>query len=181
MVDSVNVWKPQDELEDVGSHYSANATVEIALQEVAVLAKTPAPSGDFVGCLNKITTAATLPNGARTPIAFDGVELYDTSAIHDPAANPSRFLPPAGTTYMKVTAYIGFTISSGVTLWVSADGAVIIPITGTLIPGGNEAAYSYVSGWIDITAYTYLELVAFVTTAGATLAVSDSYISVEFK
>ena len=54
-------------------------------------------SSAFVGCVATRTTDQTgVANATVTAVVFNGTDILDTDAFHDPSTNPSRITIPAG-------------------------------------------------------------------------------------
>ena len=58
----------------------------------------------FRGCM--ATMLANYTAGTFGTIPFDGTDLYDTDAIHDPSSNNTKLYVPSGVTYVRVGAQI---------------------------------------------------------------------------
>ena len=124
-----------------------------------------------------IPNAGTVMTTANTeyPIAFAGVDTYDTDAFHDPASNNTRITIPAGLAgYYVFTAMLYVPITAGTTNYLDlkfrlggAAGTVIAQARDNPAGDGNPIM-QLVSAPYSLAAGNYVELYAMTNVASRT-------------
>ncbi len=145
-------------------------------------ATVPNVVNDLRGCSARTTDSSTFTANINTPIIWDGVDIYDTDAIHDPVVNNTRFTIPTGSSFAKVTGLISFSASTGVDISIRGDGTAPAIVGSKTVSGTATRQHNFATGWISVSGLTYLEVYAFTDTSRALDGSdTDNYLNIEFK
>ena len=140
--------------------------------------KWAAPSGgaSFVGASAIASSNQTISSSTETAILFDGTDLFDTDAYHNPASNSSRMTIPAGkagkyAVYGRVN--IDTTSTSGRRiLEVYKNGAQVPYLNIEVSPLSDQTILT--AGIISLAESDYIELY-FYQTSGISLTTYGGY------
>lgn len=130
--------------------------------------KWAAPSTpSFVGAHATKTASQQLSNVTLTAISFDGTDILDTDAFHNPASNNTRMTIPSGKDgkYL-ITALIGFgsNTTGGRELQIYKNGTTVLQYLTS--DTGDGAFNLVISGTYALVAGDYIEIRAYQSSGG---------------
>lgn len=113
----------------------------------------------FIGCEANRTTTQTITTATVTPVQFNGTDEWDTSGIHDPASNNTRFTIPSG-----LDGIWEFDLSAEFTFNSTGHRMCLFRLNGSNLPvrkgWDRRAAVTDGSNPTDVTTTVKLNLVA---------------------
>lgn len=135
-------------------------------------------SAAFIGAAAVRTTTQSIPTATYTAVILNGTEEYDTSSIHDPSTNASRFTIPSGLggkwRFAANIEFAGSTSGQRVVGW-SKNGTMLGNRYIDCRPSLTTAAYGPVistSCDLLLAATDYIEASVFQDSGGALNVVS---------
>jgi hypothetical protein len=119
--------------------------------------------------------------GSGTPIDFTS-ESYDTDAIHDNSTNPERLTVPSGVTLVRLTANVGFSGNTILTLSIQKNGSdtyvgrAIVQHSDAVVQGGILNISSPI---LSVVGGDYFNLISSTATAYATTVGNVTWFAME--
>lgn len=98
-----------------------------------------------------------------TLVSWNGADIYDVTAWHDPASNPSRITIPAGVNYVQFVAQLGIqnaTANDTFEILLRKNGAAITTgqVSTLMSYGGTAPVWQIVSYPMPVVAGDYFEV-----------------------
>ena len=128
---------------------------------------TPASGSTFVGANATKTANQSIANATITSISFDGTDIVDSDAFHDPSTNNTRMTIPAGKTgFYEITAQLQFeqNASGGREVYFRKNGTTELQVIQSAPSGSTNMT---ISGIYSLTAADYIEVRAYQSSGGS--------------
>ena len=123
----------------------------------------------------QISGSQSITSATDTPVEFDGTDIYDTSAIHDPSSNNTRFTVPTTGLYLihGSVEFAANAIGSRVVA-IQKDGTTLQAVVRRNDVSAAASTIVEVSTIINMAATTYIEMIVNQNSGGALNVTADA-------